>query len=443
LNLLDVHFEKIVPEGKALGFADGKAVFAFGVLPGETAKVVSIKSKKDYTEAEPVEIYSRSEYRREPREDHFISCSPWQIIDYEHQLTLKEQIIRETFSFLPDTLDLIEKPKHSGVEWGYRTKVEYSFADNNRYPEQSEGKQDGISLAFHKRGKFYERVLLPGGCCLTSDRTNRAALSILDTLSKQGLESKPLKSLIIRESKTGDDLVAILCLKDPAVLQELKISDFPDITGLITVHSDYRSPASVFTEILSVQGREHLEEQILNLTVRYPFDGFFQNNIPQFERVLLDIRAFVEQIKPSKTVELYSGVGIIGLAVAHLCESVIGVEVIQSATEYAKLNAQQNKIDNYTAIFSPSEKIDPEVLSDTDLLILDPPRTGLHKNVIKMILEQKPKNIIYLSCNPVTQARDFALFQDFYKPDHLSVYDFYPNTPHLESLMVLSAKQIY
>jgi 23S rRNA (uracil1939-C5)-methyltransferase len=446
-----VKFEKIAPEGKALGFLDGKAVFAFGVLPQETARVKITKNKKDFAEAEVLEVLELSEHRIEPREDHFLSCSPWQIIGYSKQIEYKKQIILECFSSLADIElsnmlntgqpgSLVQEV--SGMLEGYRTKVEYSFADNYRYPDQAQI-DSGISLAFHQRGKFYERLILKNGCFLISDNANHTALQILKKLNEQGLESRSLKSLILRESKSMGDILGILCIKDKSIKPDLHFKDFNNLSGFLVVYSDYRSPASVFTEILEVQGNDFLKEKILNLDICYSFDSFFQNNIPQFESVLSLIRQVLikdlsDSQKYNKVVELYSGVGVIGLYLSDLSKEVIGVEIIEKAIDFAQKNAQANNINNYTAILSPSEKIDYSILNDTEILILDPPRTGLHKKVVDMILEKKPEKIVYLSCNPITQARDFNLLKHEYKITYFKAFDFYPHTPHIESLMILA-----
>jgi 23S rRNA (uracil1939-C5)-methyltransferase len=181
-----------------------------------------------------------------------------------------------------------------------------------------------------------------------------------------------------------------------------------------------------------------LREKILDLEIRYHYSSFFQNNVDLFEKALKIMQENSKEFK--KVVDLYSGVGVIGLSLKNFAKEILFVEIDKTAIEYTKINAELNNVKNFKAINLPSEKIPREVLENVDLLILDPPRAGLHKKLIKLILEQKPKNIFYLSCNPITQARDFGLLKDYYELSKIYGLDFYPNTPHMETLLILNLK---
>ena len=436
MNEVKVNFEKIIPEGKTLGHfrsnpfdsAQGKVVFAFGVLPGEEAIIDVIREKKNFIEGKAKEIIKISPDRIREKEDHFLSCSPWQIINYQKQLEYKAKILAEVFLQAAKEKIEVKKFYESEAQFGYRTKLEFGFMN----------KDGSLSLSFFERGNPFRKVAVPN-CVLGSDKMNVAANEIIEKLNqnKIPLPLNILKNLIVRESKTKNQIISILLVNSknfPNINWELKQSD-----GFILAFSNPLSPAALISEILFQTGIMSLEEKILNLEICYPFDGFFQNNLPVFEKALREIRANIAPTE--KIVELYSGIGIIGLILNDKAKNIYGVEIVENLVEFAKINRDRNGIKNYEIIAKPAEKIDDDFLASTDVLVLDPPRAGLHPKLIKKILVSLPKKIIYLSCNPINQARDYNLLKENYKMEKLIGFDFYPQTPHIESLMVLKSKK--
>jgi len=421
-----VEFEKIGHNGIGIGKFNNKVVFAYGVFPQEIAKILVFKEKKNFIEGEVKEIIKPSPYRINPIEDHYLSCSPWQVIDYSYQQKLKKEILSNIFKdFAHEEIVFSEDNfKSPQIIWGYRTKIEYSFTKEN-------GK---IYFAFYKRGSYKEKLKLLNGCKLIDDEINKRALEVLDFINNQKIDS--LKSFIIRRSINFDDLHFCLLVTEK---KNYQFPEFKNLSGFALGYSSPKSPASKIDELLLTQGREYLREKILNFTFLYPYDAFFQNNLEMFEEALkLMKKELNDDFK--KVVDLYCGVGIIGLIFASQAKEVIGVEINKNAVSYAKVNADLNGFKNFKAINLPSEKIPLSILEDTDLLILDPPRPGLHKDLIKLILKAKPKWLIYLSCNPITQARDYFLLKESYKIVNITGFDFYPQTPHIESLLILKVK---
>lgn len=419
-----VEFEKIGEDGVSIGKFENKIVFAYGVLPEEIAKIRIIKKKKDFIEGEVIEIIKASKHRVPFKENHYLSCSPWQVFEYNYQIELKKSRLKEIFLKFSHQEIEINQFFPADKIFGYRTKIEYSFLENEK-----------VYLAFHKRGSYKEKLILENGCILMDEKANQIALKILEEINKQKL--KNLKTLIIRQAKRTNDLHISLLVKD----QEQKFNfSHPSLTGFIFAYSDPKSPASVFTKILYQEGREYLIEKILNLEFRYSFASFFQNNVDLFENALKVMREHCQDFY--KIVDLYCGVGVIGLSLKDYGKEIMGVDIDQKAILYAKLNAELNGIKNFKAITLPSEKIPKDILEKTDLLLLDPPRPGLHPKLIKIILETQPENIFYLSCNPITQARDFFLLKSHYKILAVYGFDFYPNTPHIESLLILKKHNI-
>lgn len=429
---MQVRIEKIVPEGKSLArLEDGKVVFVWGGLPDELIEINITKNKKNFAEGEIVEIVEKSPDRVEPAEDHYLICSPWQILPYAKQIELKKKLLAEAYLEMVGVEVRIEKFYESEEKYGYRTKMEYSFTQD----------EDGrIALAFHKRGVNNEYEVI-AGCKLGSDKVNAAAVKITEILnSLPGLGHKGLKSLTIRESKTTGQIIAILLFKFREYEIHFTLADLDGLVdGLVIGYSTIKSPISVITELRYQEGIDSLEEDVLGLKIRYPYDGFFQNNLPVFEQTLAEIKKATPEC--DKLVELYSGVGTIGLALANIAKEVSGLEISDSAVEYAEINMKLNKINNYSAVALPDHKITAEYLAGADVLVLDPPRSGLHPKTTAKIMEALPKTILYLSCNPVTQARDYALLKDKYTLTRLLGFDFYPNTLHMESLLVLTRIQ--
>lgn len=416
-----VEFQKIVPEGKSLGKFNGKVVFAYGILPYEKARVRIIKEKKNYLEAELCEIIEKSKDRIDIKEDHYLSCSPWQGFNYEKQIEIKENLLKEIyFQYLRKEIEINGFEKAKKI-FGYRTKIEFSFL-----------KEDKIYLAFYKRGSNVEKIKLENGCILGSEKMNLASLKIVERLNNINFPFKDLKGFMIRESKRFNKRLGVLFLLNKNMP---KIDLVENLDGLILVYSFEKSPAFVFTEILNKIGDEFLKEKILDLEIYYGPESFFQNNIDLFEKVLIDIKNNCDKV--NKIVELYSGVGSIILNLKDYSKKIYGVEIVKEACDFAQISAEMNNIKNFKIINLAAEKLDFEFLKNTNILVLDPPRTGLHKKVINLILSSLPQKIIYLSCNPITQARDYSLLKEKYKIKFLKGYDFYPNTPHMESLLIL------
>lgn len=413
------------PEGFGLSQHNEKQVLSIGAFPGETIQGQVIKKRKGRRWVVPEAVTIPSPYRIDPQEDHYLSCSPWQAISYDYQIELKKQMVKAAYAEYAQEELPINTFYAAKQQYGYRTKMEYSFWNDN-----------GLHLAFHKRGSPFVNVPLPQGCLLGSKPVNKVALQICKAVETAGIAKRDLKTLTLRESKTNGDIIALLLVTIEQLDNLPDVAQIDGLKGITIAYSSPLSPASRIDTILYQEGQQYLEESINGLSIRYPLDGFFQNNLEMFQVALKDIGDVVNY--KTEAVELYSGVGTIGLALHNKLTHITGVEVVPSSIEFAMKNEHTNNVVNYKTIHLAAEKIDPAILK-TDTLILDPPRSGLHPDVVKSITasQYKPKQIIYLSCNPSTQARDYALLKPFYSPTLLNSYDFYPQTMHLESLLVL------
>lgn len=423
---ITLEFDKIVGEGRTLGRCGGKVVFAYGVLPGEKARIAVTKEKRNFIEGEVVEIISPSPRRVPAREDHYLSCSPWQIMDYPFQIENKKKLAEDLYYQTVKDNIKVEKIFPAEKIFAYRTKIEYSFTQTG----------DELSFAFHKRGAYWEKLKLPSGCALIGDKVNRAAIEILSELNRRKVKQEQLKTLVLRQSKNGSEVAACLFCKDENL--DFSAAGIKGLKGFTLAWSNPVSSVSSIDRILRSEGEDFLTEKIGQMEFDYGFDCFFQNNIELFTAALNEIKSYGSSF--GKTLDLYCGTGIIGFYLKDKIDSLISVETSASSAKYALRNLEKNSINSARVICSMSEKAEREIFSGIETVILDPPRAGLHKNVVKNIMENLPQRIIYLSCNPITQGRDALFFLEKYRITKSQCFDFYPNTPHLESLLIFERK---
>lgn len=456
--------EKIVGGGQALGtLADGRKCFAWGGLPGETVTVRITKKKSHFVEAVVEEVISPSPDRIQPRDpDSYLSTSPWQIMPLEIEQAYKRQLIDDAFTLhnvaLPAAIDIY----CNNVAYGYRNKVEFSW-----YSEIGES-GDTLDLAFFRRGSKGKIVV--NGTSLAHPEINNLARAIRDLLRHKRVAARQLKTLLIRCNQSGS-CVWQLYLKDrlPEIITADEAAKLPAQGGEI-IYSDPRSPASRITERLAHFGNTTLTDTILGVPFRYACEGFFQVNIPVYEQALHDMKEWVPYdcnsqhsgrqlghhqkiIRDPREVaqifsgvplatdqpilDFYAGVGTIGLTIGG--GNVTLVEVNADAVREMQRNITELGRTDARAVLAPSEQA-LDHITGKEIVIVDPPRAGLHTDVIATLLQQLPPRIIYLSCNPVTQARDVSLLQEKYEIMHHQGYNFFPRTPHIEHLVILDKK---
>lgn len=420
-----ITLHKIVGGGQALGaLADGRKAFVWGGLPGEQVEVMVTKSKSHFVDATVTQVLKPSTARIVPKDpESYLSTSPWQIMDFNAEQHYKAALIEEAFE-LHDIV--LPNPIHvytNNAEYYYRNKVEFSW-----YGTASPS-GDTLDLAFFRRGTkgkitIRSSALLPQSIMVL-------ASDIRDLLQQKNIRAGDLKTLLIRCSQSGE-CVWQLYVKDQnfAVISEAEAEQLPAIGGEI-IYSDPKSPASRITKRLHSFGNIVLTDTILGIPFRYATEGFFQVNIPVYEQSLKDMRDWIPAA--ASVVDLYSGVGSIGLTIGGNAPEL--VEINEDAVREMKQNIKRLQ-SNAKAILAPSEKALDYITSDK-IIIVDPPRAGLHQAVIDRLLETSPKRILYLSCNPVTQARDIALLAAQYGVAYHRGYNFFPRTPHIEHLIVL------
>jgi 23S rRNA (uracil1939-C5)-methyltransferase len=423
-----VTLDKIVGGGQALGtLDDGKKAFVWGGLPGETVELQVSKKKSKFVEGVVTHVDTPSAQRVEPRDpDSYLSTSPWQIMSFEAEQHYKAALIEEAFELHDIVLPAPIGVYTDNVEYGYRNKVEFSW-----WGDSDEDGNETLDLAFFRRGT--KGKIPVDSTSLARPEINTLAREICDLLRTKDISGRSLKTIMIRCDQKGN-CVWQLYIKDKVkkIITSDEASKFSAQGGEVIL-SDPKSPASKITERLESYGDIILKDTILNVPFRYACEGFFQVNLPIYEQALLDMQSWLEN-KP--VVDLYSGVGTIGLTIGG--DNVTLVELDKNAVREMKRNIEELG-KNAKAVLAPSEQAIEYITSDKTIIV-DPPRAGLHTDVIDRLLETEPSRIIYLSCNPVTQARDVALLSEKYGIRHHQGYNFFPRTPHIEHLVVLDKK---
>ncbi|HYG83993.1 MAG TPA: RsmD family RNA methyltransferase [Verrucomicrobiae bacterium] len=421
-----VILEKVVGGGQTIGtLADGRRVFVWGGVPGEEVIVQLTKRKKNYAEAVATEVTLPSPQRVAPEDpESYLSTSPWQIYSFAAEQQYKAELISEAFALhnlqLPHQVEI----KTNQQQYHYRNKVEFSFWWHTD--------SDSLDLAFFKRGGNGKVPV--HSTSLAHPAITAAAERIIAQLGQKHSQARSLKTLLLRCTQAGE-VVAQLYVKDEAVAQDFTPADILawQVSGGEVIYSDHRSPASVITKRYAQAGNLWLEDTILSIPFRYAAESFFQVNIPLYELALRDMQQFIPN---GPVIDIYSGVGSIGLTIGG--DQLTLVESNNAAVQEMKRNVQALK-SSAKVIHTPAEQATNAITGEATI-ILDPPRAGLHQAVIDRLLAVKPKRIIYLSCNPVTQARDVALLHEQYAITAHTGYNFFPRTPHIEHLAVLELR---
>lgn len=422
--IVEVKLEKIVGGGQALGtLEDGRKLFVWGGLPDEEVRVQLTKKKSSYAEGIVVEVLEASPDRIDPKDpESYLSTSPWQLMSLETEQRYKAALIEEAFELhdivLPDPIDVYS----DGVAYGYRNKVEFSF--------WFETETQSLSLAFFRRGT-HGKISIPG-TSLASDEINKKGAQVLAVLNEMHVIGRELKTLLIRSAQDGS-VAWQLYVKDEDFPADTLMSHFDADENGEVIFSNPKSPASVITRRLTAPTTP-LKDVLKEVPFHYATEGFFQINLPVYEQSLSDMSKWV--IPGVQVVDMYSGVGSIGLTIGG--DNVTLVELNEHAVREMERNVQELG-KKATPVLAASENA-LEYITGDKCIIVDPPRAGLHEDVVARLLEQKPQRIIYLSCNPVTQARDVERLAEGYGIRAHRGYNYFPHTPHIEHLVVLDLK---
>lgn len=456
----NLKIEKIASEGKCLGYHEEKVVFVTGVAPGDEIDARVTKGRGSFMEAVPVAFHTYSKDRVEPFCDHFGTCGgcKWQHINYELQKEYKQQQVIDQL----ERIAKVELPEISPILGSeqtqyYRNKLDFTFSNKKWLTLeqiQSGEEFERNALGFHIPRMFdkivdVDHCYLQGG--LSNDIRNSLRtfalenkLSFYDIRAQKGL----LRNLIIRTTSTDQTMVIVqfgeLDQESIKIVMDFLKGKFTDITSLLYVINTKGNETFHDLELITYHGLPYIEEEMEGLKFRIGPKSFYQTNSLQAYELYKVARDFAALTGDEVVYDLYTGTGTIANFVAKQAKEVIGVEYVEAAIEDAKINSEINSIDN-TLFYAGDMK---EILNEDfisnhsapDVIITDPPRAGMDEKVVQMLLRLEAPTIVYVSCNPATQARDLALLDEKYKVDRVQPVDMFPQTYHVENVVRLILK---
>lgn len=464
---LELTIESLGFEGISIGRSNGFVVQVRGALPDERVRVRIRRKRRSYAEADVIEIIEASPQRRQPPCPYAGDCGgcSWQFAQYREQLRWKEQHVRDAFERIGHLQvehyrPIIESP----LEFGYRAKMEFTCSDRTWIPEQRwrslepmaiERKNAAIGL--HVRQRF-DAVLDIERCLLQDETSNELLAAIRQMVRSAGISCYSqrtregfLRNIILRRSSIGEAMVVFVTTapqrqSDEDVLVSIAstLTDrFALLKSVIWALNDTPSPVPAGPYRL-LSGRAYIREVISGIEFRISAQSFFQANLAQLERF---VGAVVEaaDLAPDDTVwDLYAGAGTLTLPMARFCRSIVGVESNSAATDDAIATAQRNGIANAQFITADLHTTDGiaalDALPDPRVIVIDPPRAGMHRRLVDYICNRAPYRIVYVSCNPTTQARDIALMAEQYRVHAVQPIDMFPQTYHVENVAILERR---
>lgn len=459
--LEDVEITGVAAEGKSIARVNDMVVFIPYGAPGDIADVKIDKKKHSYAEGHIVNLKKPSEVRCVPFCQHFGVCGgcKWQHLPYEEQLKYKHQQVKDAMERIAKIpIPEIKPILGSANTQFYRNKLEFTFSNKCwlTFEEMKSGVEfpDRNALGFHIPGAF-DKVLDIKKCWLQKDISNDIRLFIrnyalsksytfYDIKAQQGL----MRTIMVRTASTGDImLVVVFGENDQEKIDDVMgaISDkFPQITSLLYVVNLKVNDTIGDQEIIAFRGNDYIEEEMEGLKFRVGAKSFYQTNSAQAYELYKVARGMAKLTGEELVYDLYTGTGTIANFVARQARQVVGIEYVEDAISDAKLNSRVNGIDN-TLFYAGDMK---DVLTHDfvaqhgvpDVMIVDPPRAGMHEDVVNVILAAEPKRIVYVSCNPATQARDLAMLDTKYKVTEIQPVDMFPHTHHVENVVGLELK---
>ena len=463
----------VAAEGKSLARVDDKVIFVPFAVPGDVVDLQITKKKHKYCEARVLRFIEYSNVRAIPKCEHFGICGgcKWQNLPYEEQLKAKQkqvfdQLTRIGKIDLPEFLPILGSVK----QFEYRNKLEFGFSNKrwltNEQVASGETFSNMNAVGFHITGAF-DKIYPIEKCHLMDDLHNRLRnairdyafeheLSFYDLRAQHGL----LRDMMIRNSNTGEWMLLIqfgktIDTRNGADAWELTeegrdlmqyIADtFPEITSLLWVYNPKCNDTFGDLPVHVFKGNDHIYETMEELRFKVGPKSFYQTNTEQAYHLYCVARDFANLTGNELVYDLYTGTGTIANFVARKAKKVIGIEYVPEAIEDAKVNSEINGIDN-TLFYAGDMKdiLTEEFISKhgrPDVIITDPPRAGMHEDVVNTILQARPKRIVYVSCNPATQARDLALMDAQYKVAAVRPVDMFPHTPHVENVVLLEVRE--
>ncbi|MGB1393717.1 MAG: 23S rRNA (uracil(1939)-C(5))-methyltransferase RlmD [Flavobacteriaceae bacterium] len=449
-------------KGKTIAKApDGKVVFLPNAVPGDIVDVQTFKQRSGFYEGKATVFHKLSDKRTQAACEHFGTCGgcKWQHMDYSHQLFYKEKEVVNNLKRighleLPEITPILGSKDH----YFYRNKMEFSFSDSRWLTQEEIASEkdlgDRNALGFHIPG-MWDKILDVKKCWLQGDPSNAIRNTVKDFAIKHQIpffntrqQTGVLRTLMIRNTSIGEWMVVVQFFKDDlkkrtALLDHLKIT-FPEITSLQYIINGKANDTIYDQEVICYDGRDHIFEEMEGLRFKINAKSFYQTNSDQAYNLYKITREFAGLTGKELVYDLYTGTGTIAQFVAKNALKVIGVESVPDAIRAAKENAILNQIDNVDFFVGDMKTVFNTEFIEThghpDVIITDPPRDGMHKDVVAQILKITPEKIVYVSCNSATQARDLALLDSEYKISKTQAVDMFPQTHHVENVVLLEKR---
>jgi 23S rRNA (uracil1939-C5)-methyltransferase len=458
--LENIEVTAIAAEGKGIARTDNFVLFIEKAIPGDVVDAKIIQKKKDYAHAEIHQLKKASLQRTESFCMHFGSCGgcKWQHVSYDAQLAFKQQIAVDAFRRIGKTEVQDVLPILGCDETVYyRNKLEFTFSDRvwlTREQIDSGELFDRNALGFHAAGSFAS-VLHIQQCFLQDEQVNTIRNAVYDFVMQHGFTFYNLKhhgglmrNLIFRNTTLGEWMVTV-CFAEPqqeniALLMEFLKTNFPVITSLNYLINTKKNDTIYDQDVITYSGKPYITEQLDTVKYKISPKSFFQTNSKQAKRLYDVVKSFGGFSNEDLVYDLYCGTGSIALYIASQCRKVVGIEQIPEAIEDAKFNAELNAIDNAVFHSGTCEDLLKESFIEAngkpDIVVVDPPRAGLHERVVEVLLQAAPQKIVYVSCNPATQARDVLLLSAQYQVTRFQPVDMFPHTFHIENVVLLELK---
>jgi 23S rRNA (uracil1939-C5)-methyltransferase len=447
-------------EGKAIGRFEGKVVFVDGAMPGDVVDVRVYFNKKDFAEARIINFREKAPQRLQPVCRHFTYCGgcKWQHVPYHEQLQFKQRMVQDNIKFMGKVeVAQWETIIGSENEYRYRNKLEFAFSNRRWVPNEIltvAHAQNKPALGYHIQG-FWDKVLHVDECHLQPEPTNAIRnavydysinnnITFFDTRQQTGL----LRNLMIRVLRSKEVLVLLVFKENNSEvivpMMEFLKARFPEITSLNYTINSKRNDSLHDLQVINYSGNTFITETLDGLKFRISPQSFFQTNTSQAEQLYRKVKEYAGLTGKELVYDLYTGTGSIAIYVAHHAARVVGIEYVEPAIIDARLNAGMNNIENCTFIVSDmADALTEEFVQfhgKPDVVITDPPRAGMHPKVIDALLSLLPKRIVYVSCNPATQARDLQMLDNKYIIKKCCPVDMFPHTHHLENVALLELR---
>ena len=461
--LENITIADVAAEGKAIAKVDGLAVFVPYAVPGDVADIQLTRKRSNFAEGRVVRFHSFSDKRTEAFCEHFGVCGgcKWQMLSYDEQLRYKQKQVEDNLKRigkvdLPEISPILGAPETTF----YRNKLEFTFSNKRWLTEQEIGSEKEFTqmnaLGFHIPGMF-DKVLDINKCWLQDDISNKIRNATRSFCLQNGYEFFDLRNqtglmrtLMIRTSSFGEVMVVVVFYKEDIEKRENLLNflskTFPEITSLLYIINEKANDTITDQEVLVWKDRGHIFEEMENLRFKIGAKSFYQTNSEQAYNLYKIARDFAQLSGNELVYDLYTGTGTITNFVARSAKKVIGIEYVPEAIEDAKQNSCLNGIENTLFFAGDMKKILTQDFINEhgrpDVIITDPPRAGMHDDVIETILFAEPQRIVYVSCNPATQARDLNLLDSKYRVLRVQPVDMFPHTHHVENVVLLMKKNL-